>query len=55
MTKAEAREQLKSGGFVSGDVQYEMLELNKIQQKTKVDAIETITVSCTEVLTIICC
>lgn len=54
MTKAEARKQMR-GEVVSGDVQYEIRELNKIQEKNKVDAIVTITVSCSEILTIICC
>lgn len=55
MSKEEARSAKRSGGSAAGNAAYELTELEKLQRSGVDSDILTITVTCSEVLTILCC
>lgn len=55
MSMNERRNAKRGKESAAGSVERELREVQKLQGNNKVNGIETITVSCSEFLTIICC
>lgn len=55
MDRKELRNARHGKETAAGSVERELGELHKLQESSQVNGIETITVSCDEIFTIICC
>lgn len=55
MSRAEKRQALSNECTAAGNVMIELEELRKLQEISTADGIHTISVTCSEFLTIICC
>lgn len=55
MEMADRRTAKRGKQTAAGSVELELKEVQKLQGSNRVDGFETITVSCCEFLTIICC
>lgn len=55
MSMTECRNAKRGKESAAGSVELELREVQKLQGNNKVDGIETISATCGEVFTIICC
>lgn len=55
MNRTEAREARRGKNTAAGNVAVEVKELGKLQNKKQVNGIQTISISCSEILSLICC
>lgn len=55
MNRSELREAKRGLKSTAGNVEIELAELEKMQGNSRVNGIETITVGCGAIFTIVCC
>lgn len=55
MSRTEARKVRRGKNTAAGNMEVEVEELRKLQNKKQVNGIETISISCSEILSLICC
>lgn len=55
MSRNERRNAKRGKASAAGSVELELREVQKLQGNNRVNGIETITATCSEILTIICC
>jgi len=55
VNKNQIRDQLRKESTVAGDVEFELEQLRKIQKTNTGQGIETITVTCSHLFTLVCC
>lgn len=55
MDRKELRDARHGKGTAAGSVERELGELHKLQESNRMNGIETITATCSEYFTIICC
>ena len=55
MSKKEIRDQLRKECIVAGDVDFEMEQLRKVQNSGGGNDVLTLTVTCSNIFTLVCC
>lgn len=55
MNRKEWREKLLQEKSVAGDTEFELGQIRKLQADQKPSEIHTLTVTCSEIMTVICC